>query len=367
MLAALRTTAGKEGFPDSLYALGLADIRDGRTSYQGNHTRDLQDSLENLGQAKREAAEETPTAERVHKYRLQVIEIEKHMSGAIKCYEDLLEKVAKTGPDQAAEDVCDRQYDDTNRKLRKAAEILQEPDFPTSWVYISGLPDVTDTRKQYQGQFTANFVGRLQEVYRAAKRGVEGEIGAELLVVYQTNIAKLQEAIESAKSCYNTYMEQLTLEGASGCDNAYDEVRSRLNEARDTAHKTYFAPQWLYKHKLPDVLDGRISLQGAYTKGLTTSLQQMTQAATNATVAAEDLQKAKTVIDEGLPAFVKQTLVETVETLAKYVALRHIAFEKGTSGSATQQAKDAVAMFAKQYEKGLDQALEKELNEFLSR
>ncbi|KAF4504980.1 hypothetical protein G6O67_006980 [Ophiocordyceps sinensis] len=60
------------------------------------------------------------------------------------------------------------------------------------------------------------------------------------------------------------------------------------------------------------------------------------------------------------------TLVDMAHTLTQYVGLQHIAFEKGTADSAKKLVEESLATFAVGAMEGRYQALEKELNDFLS-
>ncbi|KAM3476187.1 hypothetical protein MY8738_007083 [Beauveria namnaoensis] len=108
---------------------------------------------------------------------------------------------------------------------------------------------------------------------------------AEQLKRYRDTVNDLEKETYSAHTCYDNYHKkgQQALNNPlsiGDCDKSYFQVQSLLRKARSISEERDFPESsWIYDEKLPDVRDGRNSLQGEETKQLQDILQGLTKIA----------------------------------------------------------------------------------------
>ncbi|KAM3549116.1 hypothetical protein ARSEF4850_009031 [Beauveria asiatica] len=354
-LASTHEIARSPDFPsDKLFEAQLPDVTDSRTSLQGPWTKDLQDRVHQMTLESLNAVEASKRAALLPKYRKEVTALYDHLSKAVKCYEEYVNKIQKPGANTDSINACDPEYDAASRSLHDARNTIYQPDFPDgNWLFMAKIPDMRDTRNQKD----------LDELRDAAKHAYEIQEQAKLVDNYHEEVTDLMGRLTNATKCYVDYIdhiqkEDITNEGYKSradeaCNVAYRQVQATLSEVRAAASKPNFpGASWLFNAHLPDITDGRTELQSEWTKNLETKLHELAQAADRADSAgiqADDklTQFNATVLQEVVPS-VNKTAIETAETLIKYVALNLL-----TQGKTAEEVKDATNKALLEYTKGL--------------
>ncbi len=111
---------------------------------------------------------------------------------------------------------------------------------------------------------------------------------ADQLKRYRETVDDIEKQTSSAHTCYDNYQKkgQQALNNPlsiGDCDKSYFQVQSVLGKARTISRERGFPESsWLYDEKLPDVRDGRDSLQDEETKQLQEILQGLSKIAEKA-------------------------------------------------------------------------------------
>ncbi|PFH55901.1 hypothetical protein XA68_17433 [Ophiocordyceps unilateralis] len=130
----------------------------------------------------------------IEEYKAHIGDVDKHNSASIKCYNDYVAKVKEKSPPNAAVvagmSLCDEDYDLSALALHKARRLAFAPNFPTDKLFENKLPDVTDGRKNWEGDYTRKLAESIDEAEEASTKAFEA---------YQTGMADLSKVTEAIK------------------------------------------------------------------------------------------------------------------------------------------------------------------------
>lgn len=175
LLGKARAISQERDFPDSswIYDVKLPDVRDGRTSLQGEETKQLQDILQALTKIAGQAVTIQKQAERLQDYHSKMQGLDAAISENKKCYSAFYEKAKKDGVEsvealEAAMKPCNEGYAQVQAKLGEAQKLAKEADFPGADVLARfELPNLRDGFESSQDAETQKYWQELEELTKA--------------------------------------------------------------------------------------------------------------------------------------------------------------------------------------------------------